>query len=394
MGKIKNFMTSEKNYGLVVPIISIVGAFLVASIIMIITGLDAGKTFSSIVKGISGMDLDKIGAKNFFNARLLGEFLVESMPIILTGLSVAFAFRTGLFNIGAEGQLMMGALGAVSVGLLLDLPMIIHLPLAILAAIVMGALWGAIPGLLKAKFRVHEVVVCIMLNYVSLQFVKMVMKALPGANSNQTPPVNAGASLASDFLKDISSNSRLHWGFIFVILALFIFYYVIERTSFGYELRAVGFNKDGARYAGIKVEKNIVLSMMISGGFSGLAGAMITLGTFGYGRVLSEFEGYGFDGIAVALVGGNTALGTLFGGLIFGGLSNSGRILQLNRIPLEITMIISALIVLFIAMRHGFEDLLRMWGSNKSMGIPQGYVESAEAVVAANKSKDADKGGK
>lgn len=388
MRGLKTFLTSKKNYPLIVPVISIIAAFVVASIIMVLTGLNPIKAMTGIVKGFTGMDLAKIGGKNFFNARLLGEFFVSSIPIILTGLSVAFAFRTGLFNIGAEGQLMMGAFAAVSVGLLIDLPKIIMLPIALAASIIAGAIWGAVPGVLKAKFRVNEVVVCIMLNYAALHLTNLGLRSLPGANSNQTPFVNDGASLGSEFLKGISNNSRLHWGFIVVILSVMVFYYIIEKTSFGYELRAVGFNKDAARYAGMKVDRNIVLSMMISGGFAGLGGAMVSLGTFGFGRILTEAEGYGFDGIAVALVGGNTAIGTVIGGLIFGGLDNSGRILQLNRIPLEIAMIISALIVLFIAMKFGVQDILDDWGRGTNTLKP--HIDKASNLDA--KAKDS-KGG-
>lgn len=394
MTKIKNFITDEKNFTLVVPIISILASFIISSIIMILTGLDPIKALNGILKGISGVDFYKIGEKNFFNPRLLGEFLVEVIPIILTGLSVAFAFRTGLFNIGAEGQLMMGTLASISVGLLFDLPKILHLPLAIIASIIAGALWGAIPGILKAKFRVHEVVVCIMLNYVSLRMVNLGLRSLPGANLNQTPPLPESATLASDFLKQITGNSRFHWGFITVIIATFIFYYIIEKTSFGYELRAVGYNSEGARYAGMKVEKNIILSMMISGGFAGLAGAMISLGTFGFGRILSEAEGYGFNGIAVALIGGNTAIGTVFGGLIFGGLSNAGRILQLNRIPLELTMIISSLIVLFISMKHGFEGILKSWRFGGRSALSEEYSSKTEKIIEKKYKDSKGKGGK
>lgn len=355
---IKKFLANKKNYPVLIPAISIVMAFVVVSIIMIITGLSPLKALNSIFRGFTGLDLERLGTPAGFNARIFGEFFVSTMPVMLTGLSVAFAFRTGLFNIGAEGQLMAGAYAAIAVGLLIEAPKFIHLPLAILAALVAGALWGAIPGLLKAKFKVNEVVVCIMLNYVALHLTNYGLKSLPGANANQTPPIHETASLASDFLKSITSNSRLNWGFVIVILAVLAFYYIIEKTKFGYELRAVGFNKEAARYAGMKVDRNIVLSMMISGAFSGLAGAVVSLGTFGFGRILTEAEGYGFDGIAVSLIGGNSAIGTVFGGFIFGGLENASRILQLNRIPLEIAMIISALIVLFIAMRNGVEDLM------------------------------------
>ncbi len=360
-------MTSEKNYHVFMPIFAIICAFVAASIILLLTGLNPLDALKGIFTGITGMNLSKIGAKGFFNARILGEYGVVLMPIILTGLSVAFAFRTGLFNIGAEGQLMMGSLASVAVGLMFSLPKIIHLPLAILAGFVAGALWGAIPGILKSKFKVHEVVVCIMLNYVALYLSRLWLTKLPGFANMKTPLVPESASLKSEFLSSITANSRFHWGFVVVIISLFLFHYIIEKTSFGYELRAVGNSQDAARYAGIKVDKSVVLSMMISGGFAGLAGTVLTLGTFGYGRFLTSFEGYGFTGIAVALAGGNTSLGVFLAALVFGGLDNSGRLLQIKKIPLQITMIISALIILFIAMKDGLRDVLINMNKEKTI---------------------------
>ncbi len=175
-----NSITSEKNYRLFMSIFAIICAFIVASIILLLTGLNPLDALKGIFKGITGMDLSKIGKNGFFNPRILGEYGVALMPIVLTGLSVAFAFRTGLFNIGAEGQLMMGSIASVTVALLVDLPKFIHLPLAIIAGFIAGALWGAIPGLLKSKFRVHEVVSCIMLNYVGLYTSSFLMTKIPG----------------------------------------------------------------------------------------------------------------------------------------------------------------------------------------------------------------------
>ncbi len=346
-------------------IFAIICAFIVASVILLLTGLSPLDALKGIFNGITGINLSKIGKAGFFNPRILGEFGVALMPIILTGLSVAFAFRTGLFNIGAEGQLMMGSLASVAVALLFDLPTIIHLPLAVLAGFIAGALWGAVPGLLKTKFKVHEVVVCIMMNYVGLYLSNLLIVRLPGYANMKTPNVPATASLKSDFLFEITAKSRFHWGFIIVIIALILFHYIIEKTSFGYELRAVGNSQEAARYAGIKVDRSVILSMMISGGFAGLAGTALTLGTFGFGRYLGGFEGYGFTGIAVALAGGNSAIGVFLAALVFGGLDNSGRLLQIKKIPLQITMIISAFIILFIAMKDGLRDIFINLGKEK-----------------------------
>ncbi len=359
MRKLLLYLTDEKRYAVTVPIIAVLGAFLFGTIVMLVTGTDPTDAFKAIIRATTGMNLEKIGTAKFFNPRMIGEFLTTVMPITLTGLSVAFAFRTGLFNIGAEGQLIIGSMAATVTSIVIDLPAIIHLPLVILSAIAAGALWGLIPGILKAKFRVHEVVVTIMMNYAALYTANFILTRLPGSDSVKTVPSLPSGTLRSEFLSNLTNGSRFHWGFILVIAAIFIFWYIIEKTTFGYELRAVGYNKEAARYAGMKVDRNVMYSMAIAGAFSGLAGAMISVGTFDYGRVISAAEGYGFDGIAVALLGGNTALGTIFGGVLFGGLKTSQALMQSGGVPLEIAIIISSMMVLFVAMKFGIQAMIK-----------------------------------
>lgn len=346
---------------LVISLVSVLASFLVAIIVMLITGLNPMRFFIALIRTFSGYDI----LRGNFNPRYIGEFLQVAMPLILTGLSVGFAFRTGLFNIGAEGQLIMGSLGAVCVGILFPMPFFLHLPLAILAAALFGALWGAVPGILKAKFGVHEVVITIMMNYIALYLSAYVLKLLPGSDNQKTVNIAATALFRSDFLRSITSNSRLHWGFIVVIIAILIYRFVIDKTVFGYELRAVGFNKSAAEYAGIKVNSRIISSMLIAGAFAGLAGAMLSLGTFDYGRVLFHFENYGFDGISVALLGGNVGLGILLSGLLFGILKSSQTMMQSLGIPLEIVNIVSGLIILFVAMQHGIQMLMKRFSGRK-----------------------------
>jgi simple sugar transport system permease protein len=366
--RFKKFISDEKHSKAVVPIVAVLMGFLLGIVIMIVTGRNPLDIFASLIRGTIGIDLSFIGTgKKVFNPRYIGEFFVYSMPIILTGLSVAFAFRTGLFNIGAEGQLMAGSFGAIMVGVLVnvpesflyDVPSIFHLPLAIFTGALFGGLWGFIPGFLKAKFNVHEVVVTIMMNYVALYTTNFLYKQLPGSDNIRTVDVAESASLHSEFLQDLTNNSRLHWGFFVVIIAILIFWLIIDKTTFGFELKSAGFNKHASKYAGMKVERNIILSMVIAGTFAGLAGVMLSIGTFDYGRVLPGAEGYGFDGIAVALVGGTTALGSLFAGLLFGGLKNSQPLMQARGIPRDITNIIMASIVVFVAMQAGIKTFLK-----------------------------------
>lgn len=340
------FITDEKNQRFIVPLVSVLFGFIAGAIIMIITGINPIDGYRALIKGVVG------------NPRKFGEWIVSSIPLILTGLALAFGFRTGLFNIGAEGQFIVGAFAAVAVGILIELPKIIHLPLVLISAALAGALWGFIPGILKAKFRVHEVVVTIMLNYTALHFINYLVKSLPGSSNTRTVDIFPSASLSSEFLSGLTKHSRLHWGFIVALLAAFIYWYIIERTTFGYELRSVGFNQHASEYAGMKVNRNIVYSMMISGAFAGLAGAMISIGTFDYARVIGASEGYGFNGIAVALLGNNSGIGIIISGLLFGALKAGSSAMALAKVPKEISDIIMAFIVLFAAMNYGIKRLL------------------------------------
>ncbi len=336
---------------LTVSLLAVLGGICFGMLLLLISGQSVGALFSSFLEGISGVDLssDVIA----IDLRYFGEFLVECMPIILTGLSVAFAYRSGLFNIGAEGQLIIGSMASVAVAILFPMTGFLHVIMCVLAGAIAGALWGAIPGILKSKFHVHEVVVCIMMNYTGLQVANYFIKQLPGSTQTKTVIIPQTASLSSSFLKGLTNNSRLHWGILLVIIAVFIYWFIMHKTAFGYSLRATGFNKDGAKYAGMKVNRNIIYSMMIAGAFAGLAGAIISLGTFNLGRVLTTFENYGFDGIAVALVGACNALGIVLSGLLFGLLKIAQNSMQSFGIPKETGQIISAFIVLFVAMQYG-----------------------------------------
>lgn len=358
MNGIKAYITNEKNERIVIPAIAIILGFIVGSVIMLFSGLNPFQLFFSLIRGVLGVNVANLGtSRQIFNPRYIGEYFVFAMPIIMTGLSVAFAFRTGLFNIGAEGQLMVGAFASYAVSIVLDLPGFIMLPVAILSGAAAGAIWGFVPGFLKARFNVHEVVVTIMMNYTALYLCNYYTKNLPGSDDVKT--VMVGTTLQSSFLRGLTNNSRLHWGFFIVIVSILIFWFIIEKTTFGFELRAVGYNPHASEYAGMKVKRNATLSMMIAGGFAGLGGVLVALGTFGYGRVLPSFENYGFEGIAVALVGGNTAIGSLFGGLLFGALSAAQPIMQSNGIPRDIAIIISSTIILFVAMQNGIKIILK-----------------------------------
>ncbi|MCX7023286.1 MAG: ABC transporter permease [Spirochaetes bacterium] len=355
-------MANRNRDALVVSLVAVLLGFLTGSVIILLTGKNPIAMFSAMIQGASGVII-KTGK---FNPRYIGEFVIQALPIILTGLSVGFAFRTGLFNIGAEGQFVVGSLAAAIVALGVKAPPGIHVVLVLLGAMVAGGFWGAIPGYLKAKFNVHEVVVTIMLNYVAF-FVNnwAILDVFHSADRVKTAEFPVTALLKDPMLSQLTRGSRLNWGFVPVIIALIVYWFVIEKTTFGYSLRAVGFNKDAARYAGMKVNRNVVLSMTMAGAFAGLAGAIITVGTFNFGRALPMAEGYGFDGIAVALVGGNVAPGIFLSGLLFGMLKAAQPLMQSQGIPKEIAGIIQASIVMFVAMKHGITYILERMRTRK-----------------------------
>lgn len=323
---------------LLIPLIAVLLGILSGTIIMIVSGYDPIAGFSSLWNGAFG------------DLYYTGEVIRQVTPYILSGLAVAFAFRVGLFNIGVEGQLIVGWLAAVWVGISFELPKVIHLPLAILTAAVAGALWAFIPGLLKAKFRVHEVIVTIMMNYIALHATNYIIRTVLSDKSDKTKMIYESASLRSPFLESITDYSRLHWGILISLACAVIMWFLLEKTTIGYELRSVGFNHHASQYAGMNVNRNIILSMLISGAFAGLAGAMEGLGTFGYAAVKGGFTGVGFDGIAVALLGGNTAIGVIFAAILFGALKVGALNMPLESgIPNELVDIIIALIVFFVA---------------------------------------------
>lgn len=322
---------------ILVPTISVVIGLIVGAIVMLLSGYNALEGYSALWNGIFG------------DSYTIGETIRQITPYILAGLAVAFAFRTGLFNIGVEGQLIIGWVFAAYVGLWEGLPKIIHLPLALLAGAIAGAIWAFIAGFLKAQLSVHEVITTIMLNYIALHVSNALVKFWSNGE-DKTERIMETASLRSPFLESITQYSRFHWGIIVALLMVIVMWMILEKTTRGFELKAVGFNRHASQYAGMSVKKNIILSMTISGAFAGLAGAMEALGTFQYVSTKSGFTGIGFDGIAVALLGANSPFGVLFSASLFGALKN-GSLNMPNQagIPIEIVDIIIALIIFFVA---------------------------------------------
>ena len=281
--------------------------------------------------------------------RPLGETLTNATPLIAAGLSVALAFRTGLFNIGAEGQIIVGAILAAYVGFTWDLPIAVHLLLGVLAGMLGGAIWGGIAGFVKAKTGAHEVITTIMLNYVArfliLYLLTTSLFQRPGASNPISPPIVESAQLP----RLLGASSRLHLGFILVLLAAVFVWWLLSRSTVGFQFRAVGANPHAARTAGMSVERSYTNVMLIAGALAGLAGVAQVLGTE---RVLTTgiSSGFGFDAITVALLGRASPWGTVAAGTLFGALRAGGVTMQAGTgTPIDIVLVVQSLVVLFIA---------------------------------------------
>ena len=344
-----------------VSVLVVLLGFLCGTVLVLAVGRNPGHMYAALIQTLTGFDL----TRGTWNSRYIGEWLTASLPLILCGLSMGFAARTGLFNIGAEGQYIAGLTAAQFVALFGPRVPGVHWMLAVLAGAAAGALWGGIVGWLKARYSVSEVVATIMLNYIAFFLSRYFTRLIPDANTYRTPGFPDTALLGNRLLEDLTNGSRLNTGLFIALLACLFYWFVIERTRLGFSLRATGLNKEAARYAGIRVTRAIVLSMAIAGAFAGLAGVIVSLGSFTYGRVLGGYDNYGFNGIAVALVGNSTAGGTLISGLLFGMLSSAQPLMQSRQIPKEVTWIISGLVVVFISLRSGLRMLLE-WRAKRA----------------------------
>ena len=341
--------------GLVSVVVVALG-FLVATLILVIIGRTPAGMYEAIVQVVTGFDIRP--GRGGWNPRHIGEWLLLSTPLILCGLSMAFAARTGLFNIGAEGQYIVGLTAAQVIALSFPPIPVLHAVVSVLGAVVAGAAWGGIVGFFKARYRVSEVVATIMMNHIALFFHRIVTLRLPGALPHRTPDFPETATIASPFLASLTNGSRLNHGLWLTLAAIVIYWLIMRKTKLGYSLRATGLNRDAAHYGGINVKASITTAMAIAGGFAGLAGGIVSLGVFSFGRVLTAFEGFGFEGIAVALVGNSTAWGVALAGLLFGMLRSAQPIMQMRMIPREITSMIVGMVVIFISLRAGLRLLI------------------------------------
>lgn len=363
----KRFWDAVADSPIGVPILAIITSIIIGGIIIAMAGGNPVAAYVGLFEGSLG------------SLKALSETAVWATPYIFAGLAVAFAFKGGLFNIGAEGQLALGAVLSAWVGYALpdvlgiSLPPIIHLPLAIAAGMLAGFIWGAIPGWLKAHTGGHEVINTIMMNYIALNLTSFLLNGVmkdpdPTNVIARTPLIAESARIAPIF-----KNYRIHWGFILALLAAFIIWWVLERTIFGFEIRTVGANPDAAKYAGINVKRIITWTMAISGLLAGLAGAIEVTG-LNYRHQLGFAVGYGFDAIAIALLGKNHPLGVVLASLLFAAMRNGGTRMQfMTQIPVDIISVIQALILLFVAADAIIRYVYRLKASDEKLVLTRGW---------------------
>ena len=340
-----------------------VGADILAAIIAVIVGMAVGYIILLVSNAAqSGEAFKTILTSGISSRKSMGQVLYFAAPIIMTGLSVGFTLRTGLFNIGASGQFITGAYAAILVGVKLDfLPGVLHCLAALIAAMAAGAIWGFIPGILKAKWNVNEVIACIMMNYVGMYLVNfLIVRTAYDSLRNQSMKVANSTNLPKLGLDTLFPGSSVNSGIFVAIIMAVIIYVVLEKTKFGFEIKAIGFNRDSARYAGMNEERGIILSMVIAGSLAGLGGAIMYLSGAGNRiDVVDVLAAEGFNGIPVALLGLNNPLGIIFAGLLIAYLNVGGFNMQLFNFAPQVIEIMIAIIIYFSAFTLLLKEFLQ-----------------------------------
>lgn len=339
-----------------VSVSAVVVAILLGMLLILLMGKNPIVAFGALVQGAFG------------SASSFAETLVKVTPLLFTGMSYALANRCGLTNLGMEGQMYMGALAAAAAAIFVDVPSVLHIPLCIAAGFIGGGLWGLLAGWLKVRFGASEIITTVMLNTIAIYFIEFMVTdparmMEPGGVSGQSIPF-----LDSAKLDILIPNTRAHWGILIGLLVIVLFWLFLWRSKKGYEVRVSGFNMQAAAYSGINTSRNILLVMLLSGGIAGLAGACEVMGV--QGRLYAGFSpGYGFDGIAVALIGMNSPLGIVFGALLFGAFRAGGNRMQMKAyVPYSIVNVIQAIVIIAVV---ASQMLLEIWGERQLKKQPK-----------------------
>jgi ABC-type uncharacterized transport system permease subunit len=315
--------------------VSFVLAIITATVLIQLAGFSVLEGYQAMLEGIFGSTIT------------IADVFARATPLIFTGLSVAIALRAGLFNVGTEGQLLLGAMAAALIGLVEGIPAWIHIPLAFFAAAIVGGLWGMVPAFLKARFHAHEVITTIMLNYVVILFTGYLANYTFHPESEMMPATGYIARSAE--LPRLIQGSQLTIALFVAIICAVLLGLLLRRSYLGYEIRAVGLNAQAAEAKGISQTRIWVLTMLISGAVAGMGGAGEVLGV--HRRFIGGFSpGYGFDGIAVALMGSSDPLGTVPAGIVLGAIRSGALMMdRTTRIPADFVVVIQGLILIFLS---------------------------------------------
>ena len=341
-------VSREAIRGFLIQLFAIMMAFLVGAVVLLVTGYNPVDAYAAMFRGAFG-DVFRVG-----------QTLTQATPIIFTALAFLFSFKSGLFNIGAEGQFLAGAFASALVGISFqNLPAPLHVLLALVAGAVAGGLWGLIPAVLKTRFGAHEVITTMMLSYVALYLTSYMVNypfKAPGWVS-QTVMIAESARLPR-----LLQGSQLSASIILALALVLLTRFILNRTILGYEIRATGLNPSAAENAGIDVKRGMILALVVSGAMAGLGGSGEILGV--HRRFIDGFSpGYGWDGLAVALVGGLSPVGALLAAILFGALRSGGMIMtRVTGVPLDIVFLLQALVILFVAAPSLIRAILKRGG--------------------------------
>lgn len=363
---IKKLLQSISDASLV-PFLAILTAVVIGGIIIKLVGGDPFLAYKGLLQGA-------IGSK-----KALSETAVWATPYIFAGLAVALAFKGGLFNIGAEGQLAVGAVFSALIGYALpewlgfDLPVYIHLPLAIFVGMLTGGIWAGIVGALKAYTGGHEVINTIMMNYIALNTTSFLLNGIMKDRSPTNVIARTPLIAESARMPEIFDGLRIHWGFVLALLVAFLIWWLLNKTTLGFEIRTVGLNPDAAQYAGINVKRTIILTMMLSGALAGLAGSIEVTG-LNYRHELGFSIGYGYDAIAIALLGKSHPLGIVLAAFLFAAMRNGATRMQfLTQLPVDLISMIQALILLFVAADAIIRYIYRIKSKGERVVLTRGW---------------------
>ena len=333
------FIENESVFSLVKAVLAVVSALIIVYFILLLTGYEPFKVYAALFNGAFG------------SKRCIGESLVSTTPLLFSGLGFAIAYRCGLFNIGLEGQITVGGIAAAFFGFVLpEMPPVFHVAICILAGALAGAIWGFIPGYLKAKFGIHEVIGVIMLNHVAFKIAAYLV-SMQGPMKDRLDDMPASPFIQpSAKIVRIVQGTRIHWGIFLAVGVAFVIWALLFKTRLGFKIRAVGKNQFAAETAGISIKKHIVLTLSISGALGGLAGAIEILGV--HYRLFAAFSpGYGFDAIAVALLGMVHPIGIIASAFLFGVLRSGSVLMQaMYGVNKDMVSVITGIIVFFMGM--------------------------------------------